>query len=311
MANCGDLQYVSGDVCIGGNLVVAGTVTSNGGGGNGITAVTATPPISANTNAGVVELTYQSLIVTAVNGSENISAVTSNGVVELAYTGGASLISSVTATPPISANTNAGVVELTYQSLIVTAVNGSENISAVTSNGVVELAYTGASLISAVTATPPISANTNAGVVTLSVKNIQSQAAFAGLSPYPTDVGYGLQMQTGTSGIVNPEVATYDGTQYVATCLNVNGWIYIPYSTTTASQLLVIPPSFGVGVMGRPRAQLIITPVSNYATLFKGFVAPGSSGNWGYYPMTTGTPPLGTGNSLFYYEWRNLYKAQG
>ena len=259
MANVGYLQYASGDVCIGGNLVVAGTVTSAGGGGStGISAVTATPPISANTNAGVVELTYQSSIVTAVNG-----------------------------TPPISA---------------------------ITTNGVVALTYTGASLISAVTATSPISANTNAGVVELSVIEdtvIQSQAAFAGPSPYPTDVGYGLQMQTGSSGILNPEVATYDGTQYVATCLNVNGWISIPVSTTTASQLLVIPPDFGVGVMGRPRAQLIITPLSYYALLFKGFVGPAASGNWGYYPATTGTPPLGSGNTVFYYEWRNLYKAAG
>lgn len=58
MANCGDLQYASGDVCIGGNLVVAGTVTAAGGVGSGITAVNGTSPINAVTTNGVVALTY-------------------------------------------------------------------------------------------------------------------------------------------------------------------------------------------------------------------------------------------------------------
>ena len=55
MANCGDIQYATGDVVIGGNLVVAGTVTSSGGssGGNSV----AIPVIDSTVANGIWSVT--------------------------------------------------------------------------------------------------------------------------------------------------------------------------------------------------------------------------------------------------------------
>lgn len=264
--NSGDFQYATGDVVIGGNLVVAGTVNSSS---NSMTAAT-----------GII----------AVNGTPPITATTSNGVVALTYTG---------ATTGITAVNGTGVISVT----------------APTTEGVVEVSYTGSSGITAVNGTGAISvtAPTTQGVVDVSfVGPSQFQAIYVGpntAQPYPSDTGYGLQMQTGSTSYSTPEVATWSSPIFTVTCQGVSGWISVVPSSNSATELQIIPPDFdGQGITNRPAVQLIVVPMSSIAARFNGFVEAFAGGYWAYASADASTIGINE-TALFYYEWRNLYKV--
>ena len=106
MANCGDLQYASGDVCIGGNLVVAGTVTAAGGGGSAITAVNATGTGLTGTTAGsVVSLVFSGVSdVSSTTGAITATKDSATNAVSLTYNGGSSSVTAITVIDSSSAD---------------------------------------------------------------------------------------------------------------------------------------------------------------------------------------------------------------